>query len=135
MSVTLLGPLSCGHPPTATEGCGTGYAAMRGEGEGYWSDSFGTQSTLCYECAAAADRETIRVAQPGDRFYAYVSGDGRTITTWDGMRLMGSVHVGALHHWSREIHHISAWDDHGRQWSGTGAPGMYASLRQTKVGS
>lgn len=116
--------LDCGHVATPN-GVGTGYAVDR-EGR-----------TLCYPCADAQQVAEVAEAQPGARFVAYVSTDGATVTTWPGGTLMRGVRFGAVHPWSRKgwdgpRHYLTAVDPAGRVWSGTGAPGMYASLRLTK---
>lgn len=99
---------------------------------GYGRDVDGR--TWCYDCCTAQDLETIRGAKPGDRCNVglYLSCDGTKVTNWPGRTLMGRVWIGRLHPWSRERHYVSAIDELGRTWSGTAAPGMWASLRLTK---
>lgn len=110
----------CGHPPTETNHCGTGYGINE------------SGQTVCYDCCAVADLGQIKSSSPGDRFVGYLSSDSKAITNWPGRVLMTSVHVGAFHPWSRERRYISAWDRLGRRWYGTGAPGMYAPLKLAK---
>ena len=121
----LAAVCDCGHPPTETTGIGTGYA----------TDLAGR--TMCYPCADSAQAAEVAASKPGDKFCAYVSSDGRTVTTWTGGVLMRSVLFGAAHPWSRRSwhetrHYMTAVDVDGRVWSGVGAEGMYAVLRLTK---
>ena len=111
--------LYCGHPPSPHSDFTTGYG----------KDAAGR--TYCYACCHARDLETMRTA---DRFTCYVGCDGRTLTTWTGEKL-GTVTLGAVHPWSRkspmgERHYLRAVDVYGGRWYGTGAPGMWASLRR-----
>lgn len=112
----------CGHAPTPT-GVGAGYATDR-DGR-----------TYCYPCADAKQAQEIADAKPGDRSTLYVSGDGERITTWNGGSVMRVIHTGARHPFSDRFNdrrYIRAVDAHGRTWTGTGANGMYASLRLTR---
>lgn len=92
----------------------------------------GTGRRLCYDCCDAIDRDCVRSAAVGDRWFGYLSRDARTVGTWSGGAVMGSVTVGGDHPWSLERHYVSAVDELGRVWSGTAAPGMWASLRLTR---
>lgn len=103
--------------PVQTNG-GTGYAVCD-EGK----------HLVCYACA---DKRETADMLTSDRFTAYVSPDGRSITTWTGGKL-GTVSFGGRHPWSRERHYITARDVHGQHWHGTGAQGMYCNLRKCKA--
>ena len=48
------------HAECRPDGIGTGYAALE-SGE-----------KICYDCAAAIDRERLLNAKPGDKFYMYL---------------------------------------------------------------
>lgn len=101
---------------------------------GYGRDEQGR--THCYACCLERDLATMRDSAPGDRFSAYVSSDGRRLTSWPGGEL-GTVELGAPHPWTRrsvfgERRYLRAVDAHGNRWTGTGAPGMYANLRRVK---
>lgn len=98
---------------------------------GYGVDR-GTGRRLCYDCCDAADRDRVRSAAVGERWVGYLSSDARTVGTWSGGAVMGSVTVGGYHAWSAERRYVSAVDELGRVWSGTAAPGMWASLRLTR---
>jgi hypothetical protein len=65
--------LECGHEPTPDAGCGTGYATDRETGR-----------RSCYACSDNLEREAMGTAE---RFFAYLSSDGRTVTTWSGGKL------------------------------------------------
>lgn len=111
----------CGHAPTVTTGIGTGYAR-----------DAQTDATMCYACADSAQAADITRAMPGDRLTFYVSSNGAHITSWTGGILMRVAWRGALHHWSRERYYLRAVDASGRVWSGTGAEGMWTTLRLTR---
>lgn len=114
----------CGHV-AESDGIATGYASIR--------DHRGDFTlTVCYSCADELQRCDVAKAQPGDKFYAYVSSDGGRITTWTDGTLMRRVRFGANHPFSRERHYLTAVDRHGRVWSGVGDCGMWATLRLTK---
>lgn len=119
MMTTQTELLDCGHMPTIPGHCGTG-VALRADGR-----------TCCYVCADMYQAAAIASAEPGDRTTAYVSSDGRSITSWSGGRLMGRVTFGKVHPWSQEVRYLTAVDGLGRTWSGTGSAGMLCSLRLT----
>lgn len=108
--------LDCGHHPSPHQPFTTGTAHTRDGRE------------ICYDCA---DRETREEMKTARTFCAYVSSDGRRLTTWSGETL-GTAHLGSRHPWSRKRRYLSATDCHGTRWHGTGAPGMYATLRRCK---
>lgn len=111
--------LDCGHAPRLdSEGIGVGYARLEGR-------------TLCYSCADDWARADMR---DHNSVFAYVSQDGKTVTTWTGGEL-------ARVTWHRsevrytptggryERHYYNARGDGG--WHGIGAgPGMYVRLRR-----
>ena len=95
---------------------GTGYATLPDGGK------------ICYACS---DKREIEHLKTATTFLGYVSSDGRNLTTWPG-GILGTVSFGRLHHWSRERYHVRAYDLHGNAWHGTGARGMYCTLRRCK---
>lgn len=122
--------LDCGHPPTITDGVGTGYGTDR-QGR-----------TACYACATVGDLAAIESAVCGDRMTQYVSTGGGKVVNWPGSVLMAGIEWGAPHVFSERAvnvpradvrRYFKVYDAHGRMWSGIGAPGMYALLRLTKV--
>jgi hypothetical protein len=114
--------LDCGHPIGEHSPFTSGYAVTP------------DNRRICYACADARQREDLK-----DRsrpFTAYLSSDGRKVTTWTGGELMtvtretdwrifGSRrNVGSC---------ISATDCHGNRWHGRGAGrGMAITLRPSK---
>lgn len=92
----------------------------------------------CEDCANEREREAMRASAPGDGFLAYVSPDWREITTWLGASLGRIVWVGGAHNRTAHLprderrYYLRAVDSEGRLWAGTGAPGMWASLRLCK---
>jgi hypothetical protein len=114
--------LDCGHTATPTEtGLGTGVAhATDGK-------------TLCYECADKAQRADLATSKT---FTAYLSSDGKHLTTWSG-----GILATILYSWERRVGfhgskrtYFNAVDATGKHWHGT-SPGrnMYARMRATKV--
>jgi hypothetical protein len=107
--------------------------ASGGTGYAHCKDPDGRERLVCYPCTDKRTREDLKTAT---RFFAYVSSDGRRLTTWNGGDL-GAVYLGEPHPWSRgpradRRRYLSAVDCHGTRWHGTGAPGMYATLRRCK---
>jgi hypothetical protein len=116
--------LSCGHHPSPHECFTTGTAKLPDGRE------------ICYDCADAAQRESLK-----DRirpFTAYLSGDGRRVTSWSGgelMRVTQSTRC-KLARWSwvhgADYSSIRARDCHGGQWYGRGSPGIAIKLHPCK---
>lgn len=118
-------PLDCGHNPSPPEG-GTGAA-------GYARTTTGR--TVCYPCATEHEREQMRAAAlAGQPFAAYLSSDGREITTWTGGTLARVISERASGQgFGTKITHIRAIDPHGRRWHGKGSGrGMFLTIRPTK---
>ena len=123
----------CGHPPTATDGIGTGYAR----------DPI-TDRTLCYECAAQVDREYAKSMKVGDpALVVYIrpmpkhfpSDTNRIeIITWPGVKL-GYGFMGEPKPTARggRVQYVSAVIE-GREFYGRHYPeaGDYARLRPHK---
>ena len=126
----------CGHPPTQTAGIGTGYAR----------DSHG--KSMCYDCAAEAERREFRLAKFGDPpMFAYVHDytlknpgvsplDSRKveITSWPGS-VLGRGYITARTHggFGAPMHTVVATIE-GRTWHGRYYPqaGDYVRLRLYK---
>ena len=107
------------------EGCGTGYAVHE------WGQ------LICYDCSDKRQREEMR-----DRsrpFTAYVSSDGKDVTTWTGGKL-GSVVSRrrceltrqSFTHSRKEYSSFRVRDIHGAEWYGRGSPGICINLRPCK---
>lgn len=99
------------------------------------SESFATagESAICYECAAARDREALR-----DRsrpFTGYLSGDGRTFATWAGKPLGAVIESRTVNlpRWSpvhgRTVRAVTIRDVHGGLWYGRSSPGVCITIR------
>lgn len=102
--------------------CGTGYARVDGN------------QLCCYACTDARQREEMR-KRPA-RFGAYISRNGRNLTTWSG-GILGNV-VNESHHrnnWGAWIHCYTIRDVHGKYWHGRNAgPNMCIVVRPSKGG-
>lgn len=113
--------LDCGHNPTPDSKPGTGYAY---DGE--------SGRTLCYACADTLDRERMAASAS---HVAYVSTDGRTLTTWSGgklARVTGHTETRTGFHGST-VHRYWAKDDSGGTWYGSnGGTGMVIQIRRIK---
>ncbi|WIV57897.1 hypothetical protein [Amycolatopsis nalaikhensis] len=123
--------LDCGHPATPdTSGTGaTGYAIDPA-----------TDATRCYPCSDEREREAMTRA---NTFVAYVSTDGRTLTTWPGGHLATIDPADAHQHgqriytpsggrWTRYVWH--ATDVDGGRWGGVnGGPGLVIRMRRLRV--
>ena len=114
--------LDCGHEPTPTTGIGTGVAHTPDDRK------------ICYDCANARERETFASAE---RYSAYVSSDGKAITTWTGAVLAKIVEShkirgGGFWH-GKSYSALTARDPSGRLWYGRGSAGMCVSLRRYSV--
>lgn len=117
--------LSCGHPPTTTEGPGAG-CAIDGDGR-----------TLCYACANEHARsELLDRSKP---VVAYLSGDERTVTTWSGGVLGYVIRCvpcaltrPSFTHDRRSYRSVRVSDVHGNTWYGRGSAGIAIRLRPCK---
>lgn len=105
---------------------GTGYATLVGP------DASDVNHVACYTCADVRERRDMASAE---RFVAYLSSDGRRVTSWSGGTLADVV-------WSRGVRmpgfgggdaatFIRARAADGSTWSGRGpGRGMYVRLRR-----
>ncbi len=91
---------------------------------------------ICYAHADQSEREAIAAAGGrGERFTAYVSGDGRAITTWTGGVLARVTEHGSSRSgfYDSMIHYWTATTPDGRVWFGrNGGTGMAITLRPRK---
>lgn len=113
--------LTCGHAPTPDSGIGTGYA-RNAEGE-----------TFCYDCASLPDIEAV---ERGEEIWAYVSTDGKQVTTWPGNALMRVTYNGTARtgFYGSTIHYIRAVAPNGREYYGkNGGNGMCIKMKPRKV--
>jgi hypothetical protein len=116
--------LDCGHAPSPHDEYTTGTAHTPDGRE------------ICWACALEQERAELLTI---DRIVAYLSTDGRTITTWPGGLLMSNVRI--VNRQSRytpsgggyEQVWLRATDVHGQRWYGTSpGPGMYVRLHKGK---
>ncbi len=111
----------CGSTITPPAACGpTGYA-ITPDGR-----------KICYSCSNAAERADFAAA---DRYAAYLSGDGRHVTTWPGGELARVTycrsHRGGF---GGEYVTVDATGPDGSRWYGRGGGrGMYLRLRRRKA--
>ena len=135
--MTTITVCDCGHPPTATEGIGTGYARHAI-----------TDATMCYDCAAEETRQEFRDAVYGDVLYAYVVPDldlskpgthpddirGISITTWPGA-VLGRGRVTAPQYSLGSWVQYATVTIEGRRWHGRyyRRAGDYIGLRLYKT--
>jgi hypothetical protein len=82
---------------------------------------------VCVDCAEETERGDMRTAR---RFTAYLSSDGRNVTTWTGGVL---ARVTRMTRNDRQTF-IRARDSYGQSWAGIGPAesGTYVSLRRVK---
>lgn len=113
----------CGHTVTVS-GMAAGYATDRE-----------TDRTLCYACADASERERMAALPVGGHQLAYVSTDGRTLTTWTGgtlARVTGHSVARTGFHRS-EVWRFWAVAPDGSRWFGANAGhGMAINVRRVK---
>ncbi len=116
--------LDCGHEPTRVEG-------SAGAGFGRGTDG----KTRCYSCCNAEEREALLT---GDRYDAYLSGDGLTLTTWPGGKLadvtrLVKARTGGFGWQQHHRYYFRAIDVHGAAWYGsTPGKGMFARMHRAK---
>ena len=117
------GKLSCGHvatPQPAGSG-GTGYARLP------------SGKRICYDCADKRQQEEMRTKND---FMAYVSGDGKHITSWSGGTLGTVTSMKSrsnIFMRGDKLYSIRVRDIHGQEWYGTTlGPHMYARLHKSK---
>jgi hypothetical protein len=94
-------------------------------------------SRICYACADAMQIEELK--DRSKSFCAYVSSDGKQITTWTGGKLMDVTQswpcaLSRRSNWHDEKSYrcIRAKDVHGNRWYGRGSAGVVIKLRACK---
>jgi hypothetical protein len=108
----------CGGACVPTD-CTTGYGETR-DGR-----------RLCFDCCNAGERAEFAAAET---YCAYMSSDGRAITTWPGGEL-ATVTYSARHRggFGGEYFTVDATAPDGARWYGRGGgPGMFVRLRRRK---
>lgn len=113
--------LDCGHLSTP-DGFVMGYATLN-DGR-----------RICYADADTMQREEF--AEPGrTEFWAYLSSDGKTITTWTGGQLASITQtgVGRSGFYDSKIYFVQAVAPDGSRWYGkNGGPGMSIHIKRAK---
>ena len=115
--------LDCGHPESPHSELTTGYG----------TDSDGRRH--CYDCCLA--RDLAYMSEHG-KLSAYLSGDGKSITTWPGGKLADVIDL-----WQTsaggflcgvKIARVRARSVSGEMWHGRGpGRGMYIRMTKTKT--
>lgn len=121
-------------PEKKPDDCTSGYGCSKGAHVGDTRDGQHIEQApaVCYACCHKHD-----AAQLLDRsrpFFAYVNGDGKSITNWPGATLMRvtSESSGRAGFGGR-MYYYRATDVHGQQWHGKGSGrGMCIALRPSK---
>lgn len=121
--------LDCGHI-ASPRGCATGYA--------HTPDG----KKVCVSCAEQMEYDNFMAQEYPMRdgaFFAYLSGDGKSLTTWTGRKLATITDLtyteAGFGGWRRDSgrRYFRAVDDKGRQWHGNSpGKGMYARAKLSK---
>jgi len=112
--------LDCGHP-ASDHGPHTTGTAHTPDGR-----------EICWECANKEERESLRT---GNTYMAYLSGDGKALTTWTGGHLARVTRLWAVpNNFAGRLLRFRAVDVHGAEWYGTSpGRGMYARMHRAKA--
>lgn len=120
--------LDCGHVPTApTNFHANGVPLTAGRA----TDRDGR--TMCYACADSAQAAEMSTA---GTVTAYISGDGRNLTTWTGGVLARVTEHGhsARAGFGHGLHYWTVRDSDGATWHGrNGGPGMVVTVRRHRA--
>jgi len=113
--------LSCGHEPSPHGPHTTGTAHTPNGRE------------ICWGCADNEQRESLKTEE---RWDAYLSSDGKQLTTWTGGKLADVTELwwrDGVNFGGTRRYYFRARDVHGQRWHGT-SPGhsMYARMRRSK---
>jgi hypothetical protein len=116
---TATTALDCGHEPTEDGRTFTTGRATLPDGR-----------HVCYDCADAWQREELRTVRS---FTAYLTDEGRTISTWSGGTLGRVVQSGTgSAGYCGTATYVQVVDCHGQRWHGRGpGVGMYIRLRRS----
>ena len=114
-----VAPVSCGHAPSPHSDFTTGTAHTRDGRE------------ICWTCA---DAEQVADLKRERAYVAYLSGDGRALTTWTGGKLADVTRLwDVFNNFAGTIKRFRAVDVHGQRWYGTSpGAGMYARMHKCK---
>lgn len=120
--------LDCGHKPTDPG------ESLHSNGRAFitgYATNADTGKKVCYKCAAEQHRKQMRV---NGKTMAYLSGDGKKITTWDGTVLSGRVTITneTKGNFGDERVYFR-FTFNGEVWSGMGRYGMYCKAKRTKL--
>ena len=101
--------LDCGHPPTPTEGPGTGYGKLKNEETGEWEKH-------CYHCGAETERNWMIVKGKTVLYLVQTDEGAWEVTDWPGkLRFTVYHHRQGNHNWG--IPRYDVWfngpDEHG----------------------
>jgi len=94
------------------------------------------KSLVCYSCCDKRQVEELR--DRSKPFHAYLSGDGLTVGTWTGGKLMDVVSRWSCklsrRSWAhgKDYSSVRARDVHGALWYGRGSPGVCITMRPRK---
>lgn len=111
------------------DGCGEEVAFQTDGGTGYARTD--DNAMICYACADKRQAADMAAHTSGP-FYCYLSGDGRSVTTWTGGYLGRVLHSNSNRSGWRgsEVWRFRVRDAAGREWNGRGAgPNMSCTLR------
>lgn len=112
--------LDCGHQPSphGEHTTGTGHAPNGRE--------------ICWDCCNAEEKASMAKAK---HWMAYLSGDGKHITTWPGGILATVTDLWSVaNNMAGSLLRIRAVDDTGVRWYGTSpGKGMYCRLHRAKA--
>ena len=99
---------------------------------GTCTSRYARRATGEFVCIPCAEEEEVRAFAAAGRYDAYLSGDGREVTTWTGRTLarVTSRDVRTAGFCGRQTY-VRAIDAAGRVWHGRGpGEGMYVRLRR-----
>lgn len=107
----------CGHVAVATPHT-PGYGIFDGR-------------KLCYSCC---DSEELRKMSESRKYFAYLSGDGKRITSWPGGTLAVVTRLWTVtNNMAGKLYRIRATMGDGSRWHGTSpGPGMYCRLTRSR---
>ncbi len=113
------GLLDCGHKPSPHGEHTTGTARTNDGRE------------ICWDCAHELEKAALL---EHDRFFAYLSSDGKNLTDWPGKPIAAVTSlVKRRHNLAGWLYYLQAIDIHGQRWYGTSTGhGMYARIRKAK---
>lgn len=120
---------NCGQEIKNHDGIGTGYALVSSPGQ--------KEEKHCYDCCHAAEIKAMK--DRSGLFTAYLSCDGKSVTSWPG-GILGQVissretaHAfGRRHSINGKRLTINVKDVHGELWHGKGYAGVYIHLYPMK---